>query len=105
MLCYATLLDSSLLVLTLRIHYFSMTVSYALCTLSLSYFGYGFFFFLSYYLSENACHVDLKEPEFVRRHFLSLWGPVLVDVAVKVPRDRKTSVYLFVDCRTPLFSC
>lgn len=63
------------------------------------------FFFLSYYLSENACHVDLKEPEFVRRHFLSLWGPVLVDVAVKVPRDRKTSVYLFVDCRTPLFSC
>jgi len=107
-LCYTTLLDSSLLVLSLRIHYFSTTVRYALFTLSSSYVDCGCIYIFSfgrYDLSENSCHVDLKEQEFVRCHFLSLWGPVLVDAAVKWSRDRQTTVHLFVDCRTPLFSC
>ena len=63
------------------------------------------YIFRRYDLSENACHVDLKEQQFVRRHFLSLWGPVQVDAAGRGPRERKTSVHLFVDCRTPLFGC
>jgi hypothetical protein len=63
------------------------------------------YIFRRYDLSENAYHVDLKEQQFVRRHFLSLWGPVQVDAAGRGPRERKTSVHLFVDCRTPLFGC
>jgi hypothetical protein len=77
---------------------------YALSPVRMSVADIFFFSFGRYDPSENACHVDLKEPEFVRRHFLSLWGPVQVDAAGKGPRDRQTLVYLIVDCRTPLFS-
>jgi hypothetical protein len=78
---------------------------YALSPVQMSVADIFFFSFGRYDLSENACHVDFKEPEFVRRNFLSLWGPVQVDAARKRPRDRQTSVFLFVDCRKRLFSC